>query len=100
MGTCTCVVRRVEQIVEGGRLEVAGVVVFHGLEIQFSRLSHATVAAAETVTKHRAGDVGTVARVLVGGAAVTDDIVGTDDSGAKIAVVFVKTGIRHRHNLT
>ena len=100
MGSSTCVVGGVEQVVERGRLEIAGVVVFHGLEVQFSRLSHAPVPTTEAVAQHGAGHVGAVTGMLVGGRTVSDDVVGADHSGAEITVVLVKACVSHGHDLT
>ena len=100
MCSCTRVVGRVEQVVEGRRLEITGVVVFHRLEVKIGGLGHATVATSEPVAQYGAGHVRAVPGVLVGGGSVADDVVIPHDSRAKITVVFVKAGVRHGHGLT
>ena len=100
MRSCAGVVGRVEQVVEGRRLEITGVVVFHRLEVKVGGLGHATVATSEPVAQDGAGHVRAVPGVLVGGGAIADHVVIPHDSRAKITVVFVKTGIRHGHGLT
>ena len=65
MGSGTSVVGRVEQVVEGRGLEISCVVVFHGLEVEVSRLGNPSISSAEAVAQHGASDVGAVAGVLV-----------------------------------
>ena len=100
MRSCTGVVGRVEQVVEGRRLEIAGVVVFHRLEVKIGGLRHATVAASEPIAQDGAGHVRAVPGMLVGGGTVADDVVIPHDSRTKITVVFVKASVRDGHGLT
>ena len=67
MRSRTCVVGRVEEVVQGRRLEIARVVVLHRLEVKVGRLGDTAVTATESIAQNGARNVCAMPGVLVGG---------------------------------
>ena len=67
MRSGTCIVGRVEEVVQGRRLEIARVIVFHRLEVKVGGLGNSAVTATESIAQNGARNVRAVPRMLVGG---------------------------------
>ena len=49
MRSSTCIVGRVEEVVQGRRLEIARVIVLHRLEVKVGGLGNSAVTATESI---------------------------------------------------